>query len=550
MILCAIYARYSSDLQNPVSIEDQVRTCREYAASRGWQVDDSAIYSDLSVAGASLDRPGLQRMFGDLLGARHEDSPRILLIDDTSRLSRDLADTHRTFAQLKYAGLRAIAISQGIDTEHEQADVLVAVHGLVDSLYVKELALKTHRGMAGQVLRGFSPGGRCFGYAQEKIEGEGTRVSIDLEEAKTVVRIFEMSAEGASLKAIAKRLNAEKVAPPRPRRGRIGTWCPSGIRAMLHNERYTGKVIWNRTRYVKRPGTNKRTARARPRSEWKVVESPDLCIVPNQLWTAVQGRLSDLKRAYERHGAAPGLVNRAASSPHLLTGFLKCGECGANLVIVNGYNSGRLRYGCPQNYQRGACGNGLREEKEVIERGLFAGIREQIFAAGAIESLVSAVDRIFEKRAKASPQGELDGKRRALRSEIERLTAAIAATGHSEALLKAISEREDQLQLLDRQAAQSSTPRPNPTELRRFIVRQLSEIQELIGHDVVRARAVLARHLTEIRMIPVETARSAHYMAEGNWDLLGEGGRTVLDGCGGPQCSKTVSYQIPIRTAA
>ena len=37
MILrCAAYARYSSDLQSPLSIDDQLRICREYAKSRGF----------------------------------------------------------------------------------------------------------------------------------------------------------------------------------------------------------------------------------------------------------------------------------------------------------------------------------------------------------------------------------------------------------------------------------------------------------------------------------------------------------------------------------
>ena len=32
----AIYARFSSDLQRDSSIEDQVRNCRNYAASKGY----------------------------------------------------------------------------------------------------------------------------------------------------------------------------------------------------------------------------------------------------------------------------------------------------------------------------------------------------------------------------------------------------------------------------------------------------------------------------------------------------------------------------------
>jgi site-specific DNA recombinase len=33
---CAAYARYSSDLQSPLSIDDQLRICREYAKAGGF----------------------------------------------------------------------------------------------------------------------------------------------------------------------------------------------------------------------------------------------------------------------------------------------------------------------------------------------------------------------------------------------------------------------------------------------------------------------------------------------------------------------------------
>ena len=124
-----------------------------------------------------------------------------------------------------------IAVAQGIDTRSEQADVLVTVHGLVDSLYVKELAKKTHRGLEGAFLRGLHAGGRCFGYRNVPVESGGVRLEIDHTEAAVVRRIFEMSASGMSLKAIATTLNTEKVCPPRPRAtAKHATWAPTAIR--------------------------------------------------------------------------------------------------------------------------------------------------------------------------------------------------------------------------------------------------------------------------------------------------------------------------------
>jgi len=56
----AIYARYSSEAQNELSIEDQVQRCREEIARRGWQV--AGVFTDSAQSDWSLDRDGFQEM--------------------------------------------------------------------------------------------------------------------------------------------------------------------------------------------------------------------------------------------------------------------------------------------------------------------------------------------------------------------------------------------------------------------------------------------------------------------------------------------------------
>jgi len=211
----AIYARYSSDLQRPSSIADQLRKCNEFGQIHGWVPVKASIYKDEAVSGVSIERPGLQRMMQAALSPRHPFD--VILVDDTSRISRSLSDAVQLFQKLSFAGVRVIAVAQGIDTQSEQADVLVTVHGLVDSLYVKELAKKTHRGLEGALLRGLHAGGRCYGYRNVPVEGGGVRLEVEAKEAEVVRRLFEMSANGMSLKKIAHALNAEKIPPPRPR---------------------------------------------------------------------------------------------------------------------------------------------------------------------------------------------------------------------------------------------------------------------------------------------------------------------------------------------
>src|SRR5690349_6360421 len=114
------YARYSSDLQRATSIEDQLRVARRYAEEQGWTVDDSQIYTDAGVSGASIDgRPGLQALLAT--AARRPLAFDVVLVDDSSRVARDLPDAVRVLQTLKFFGVRVIYISQHIDSANDQA---------------------------------------------------------------------------------------------------------------------------------------------------------------------------------------------------------------------------------------------------------------------------------------------------------------------------------------------------------------------------------------------------------------------------------------------
>jgi hypothetical protein len=54
----------------------------------------------------------------------------------------------------------------------------------------------------------------------------------------------------------------------------------TAIREMLRRELYIGRIVWNKRRYVKKPGTNKRISVIRPEKDWVIVEEPSLRIVP------------------------------------------------------------------------------------------------------------------------------------------------------------------------------------------------------------------------------------------------------------------------------
>ncbi len=528
---CACYARYSTDKQSPLSIEDQLRVCREFAQRQGWVVLEEHTYRDEAISGTTENRPGLEALMKAALSpSRPFDA---ILVDDTSRLARDLGDAIRLYQKLNFGGVRVIAVAQGIDSKSEQAEVLVTVHGLVDSLYVKELAKKTHRGLDGKFLRGFHAGGRCFGYKNMQAP-EGVKLEVDKTEAAIVYRIFDMSADGKSLKTIAHTLNAEHVSPPRPRAGKqFGTWCPTAVREMLYRDLYRGVVIWNRSRFERSPETRKRVRRAKPESEWRRLERPDLRIVPDELWKKVHARLAWVKQEYA-HTARPGLLSRAASSRYLLSGFLTCGTCSANLTLVNGRSKGqRPRYGCPQHFNRGTCSNGLTERRDTLEERLLAGLQAEALKPEAVEYTIAEFGRQLKAalRNLSGTIARIRERERVLKAELDRLAAAVADGGHSTALLQAIAERERERQeIMARLLSQESgSTEAELSDIRQFVTERLGDVRKLLYMDVDLARTELAKHVSKIRMLPHYFGASGHYIAEGKWDLLGgypQNGRT------------------------
>jgi len=82
-MLCATYARYSSDLQRATSIVDQVARCREFAEKQGWTILDEYVRTDAARSGTSLvGRDGLNSLSD---AARRTPCPfEVLLVEDTS----------------------------------------------------------------------------------------------------------------------------------------------------------------------------------------------------------------------------------------------------------------------------------------------------------------------------------------------------------------------------------------------------------------------------------------------------------------------------------
>ena len=172
----AIYARFSSDLQDARSITDQIGAARDHAARQGWVV--VAGFSDAAISGSSLhNRPGLL----DLLVAAQQRRFEAVLTESIDRLSRDLEDIAGLHKRLAYWGVKIITLADG-----EVGKLHVGLKGIIASIYLDDLAQKTRRGQVGRVKAGRIPGGRCYGYDVVRESDDRGRRTISEAEAEIV----------------------------------------------------------------------------------------------------------------------------------------------------------------------------------------------------------------------------------------------------------------------------------------------------------------------------------------------------------------------------
>jgi site-specific DNA recombinase len=283
---------------------------------------------------------------------------------------------------------------------------------------------------------------RCYGYTAVPIgDRESKRLVINETEAAVVKRIFEMFASGISLKKIAKTLNSECVQSPRSKSKNRGTWSPTAIRAMLKRELYKGEHVWNRSKFVKVPGTNKRRSRSRPANEWKRHPMPELVIVSADLWNAVQNRFGVVGSINPK-----GLLSRALTSPYLFSNLLKCGLCGSNLIIASGGGK-RPKYVCSGYFNRGICSNNLYIRQDELEERLLSRLRSELLEPDSINRAIEQ----FGRQLRSSLAGVSDELRQMrerkekLEREIRNYTAAIGDSGHSKYIIEEIAVREKEI---------------------------------------------------------------------------------------------------------
>jgi len=523
-----IYARYSTDLQSPTSIEDQVRLCEQHAERHGLIVVDR--YHDAAMSGATTERPGYQQLVRAALS-----TPRafdVVLCEALDRLTRDAAEATTLYRRLRLRGVIIVGVSDGTDTSRKGALFQVTMNGVKNAVFLDDLSEKTHRGMAGRVARGLTAGGRLYGYRVV----DGRREIVEAQ-AIIVRRIWRECAEGRSHRTTAHQLNVDRIPFPSQdtKRGseRKG-WTASTVRTIVMNQIYCGRVIWNRSQFLKDPDTGRRLRVARPPDQWDVKERPELRIIPPELEQAVKERLAFVRTAYGPHARPDGRWIPTGRAPvaypkYLLSGMLRCAECGMAVVAQTTTRRKGDRvyhqtwYRCAGAKDKGpaVCGHDVGYRQDHLEGALVARFREATAKPETIERLAELVNARVEVAARGR-----GARAEALAAEIGRLER------ESRNLVRFVAEGGDGLSVRDELRQLDGELERRRTELtvleaaRRaapahahpaWIRKRLEQLDELLARDPARGRVEILKHLDgpgQVRPLPAPAGQRA---AEITW---------------------------------
>ncbi len=368
-----IYARFSTDMQRDASIDDQIRSCREHAKRQGLDVIE--VYSDRAISGASLMRSGIQKLLRDAQGNAFD----VVLSEAFDRLSRNQADIAAIYQKLQFRGVMIETVSEGMISEMH-----IGLKGTMNSLFIKDLAVKTHRGLKGRALAGKSAGGKAYGYqnvVHYDASGEPIRGDRKIEpvEADVVRRIFTEYAAGLSPRKIAEKLNESGTTGPTGRGWGTSTLHGNRERGtgILNNELYIGRQIWNRLAYVKDPETGKRVSRLNPEADWVITEVPELRIIDDALWDAVRARQGAMK---VKNSDVPIWDRRRPRT--LFSGLMACGCCGGDFSKVNKHS-----FGCStaRNKGKAYCTNMAMISQIELEELVLKALQDNLMDEDALK---------------------------------------------------------------------------------------------------------------------------------------------------------------------
>lgn len=352
IIQVAVYTRVSTLNQvQAQTMDQQLQRLRAHIETQGWQLLDKHIFRDDGYSGATLNRPGLDK----LRDAIRWGEIAHLLITDPDRLARKYVHQMILLEEFERFGCQVEFLDHPMsDDPHDQ--LLLQIRGAVAEYERTLITDRMRRGrlakyQAGTLLPWTRP---PYGY---RLDPDRPRdpvgVWVEESEAAIVREIFALyTQENYSLQGVATHLQKQGVPTPSGRK----IWSLCTLRAILRQPAYLGQVYARRRRYrparIRRSATHPigqphQTAEELPPEEWIFVASIP-AIIHQEQFDLAQARLAQNQSFAKRNNK---------SHHYLLRALVSCGLC-QSACIARHLKTGQNYYVCS------AKGNPIHSRKE------------------------------------------------------------------------------------------------------------------------------------------------------------------------------------------
>jgi site-specific DNA recombinase len=320
----ALYARVSTQRQaHTQTIDQQLERLRAYSASQEWLRSEAHTFRDDAHSGASLNRPGLDRLRD---AVRLGELDRVL-VTEPDRLARNYVHQMILLDEFERFGCQVEFLDRPMGNDpHDR--LLLQIRGAVAEYERTLIADRLRRGRqvkyrAGVLLPWTKP---PYAY---RLSPDRPRdpagVWIEESEAAVVRDIFaQYIDQGSSLCQLARQLHEQGIPTPTGKR----LWSLCTLRAILRQPAYTGQVFAGR--YRSRPPRIRRSAThplgrpheslvELPREAWILVATIPALVSEEQFETA-QRRLAQNRSFAQRNNT---------QHRYLLRALVSCGVCQA-----------------------------------------------------------------------------------------------------------------------------------------------------------------------------------------------------------------------------
>ncbi len=381
------YLRKSTDAQE-ASIDRQREAVYRYAAKHGYDVIGEYIDAGISGLDSSDRRPEWQRLIADAERGAFD----FVLVWDLSRLSR--SDPMETFAELRpirRAGVKIASTDRDkpVDWDSFAGQLMLSIDAMANNEYVRKMARGTLDGQAKKARRGEWVAGRPpLGY----VKGDGDRLVLgESQDVETIRLLFAKYAGGQSFRDLTVWL-----------RTRGQERCISWVRQALMNRIYAGDFVWGRNcqavLFSMRSGDIAEAFEQGQTAEEDQVIIPDNhpAIIDRELFDAVQRMFALRRRGTTPHKQGGGFI---------LSGLLRCADCGFALIGHTDHNTGKKWFRCGGHNTRGQgfCHSHLVTQDEVLAAVLQA--FEAKFDAKAVKLARAELERELNSRKSETREG-------------------------------------------------------------------------------------------------------------------------------------------------